>query len=87
MPTKLDDLHLAKRAVAILVTSLVETLAETDPTIKGRFLKKMETAYYKARDDSDVPDERHTFEMLNWTRELLTGFSRITGQGEPHFSD
>lgn len=57
-----------------------------DPTFKERFLTPMETAYYKVRDDSDL-DERHTFELLSWTRELLTGFNRIEGQGKPFFAD
>lgn len=83
MTGQVDDLQQTKVAVSILATCLVETLNDSDPTFKDRFLKTLTEAYYKARDNSDG-DQRHTFELLSWTREHLTGFSLFTGQGEPH---
>lgn len=80
-----DELHKAKAAVAQLVTCLVQTLDEGDPTFKDRFLKRLEAAYHEARDNGEG-DQRHTFEMLNWTRELLTGFSLADGPGKPYLS-
>ena len=80
-----DELHKAKAAVSQLVACLVQTLDESDPTFQDRFLKRLEAAYNEARDKSEG-DQRHTFEMFSWTRELLTGFSRINGQGEPYLS-
>ena len=79
-----SDLHRAKLGTAVLAACLAETLNETDPTFRDRFLSKMETAYYKLRDDSDG-DQVEQMELLDWTRSLLTGFDKISGQGEPFF--
>lgn len=79
-----SDLHRAKVGVAVLATCIVETLQDNDPTFRDRFLKKLTDAYYKLRDDSEG-DQIEQLELLGWTREFLTGFSPITGQGDPLF--
>ena len=79
-----SDLHRAKVGVAVLVTCLVETINESDPSFKERFLKKMGDAYYKLRDDSEG-DQTEQMELLDWTRSFLSGFDKIEGQGEPFF--
>jgi hypothetical protein len=84
MTTQLSDLHRAKRGVAALVTCLVQTLNETDPSFHERFLANAEKAYYKFRDNTDGAQE---LELLNWTREYLTGFKTIKGQGKPFLAD
>jgi hypothetical protein len=47
-------------------------------------IKAVDTAYEKIRYDGDHQNGR---ELISWTRELLTGFSVVTGQGEPFFSE
>lgn len=86
MEDKRSDLHRAKVGVAVLATTLVKTLNETDPTFQERFLKNLTTAHYKLRDDTkgDVIEQ---IELLTWTREYLTGFSHFTGKGEPFFPE
>lgn len=32
-------------------------------------------------------DVRQEMELLSWTREYLTGFSQITGQGKPFLDE
>ena len=78
----LSELHRAKRGMAVLVTCIVQTLNESDPSFQDRFLKRLSEAYYEIRDNSEG-DVRHQLELLSWTRQLLTGFSLITGQGKP----
>jgi hypothetical protein len=56
-----------KHSVALLATCLVQTLNETDPSFKERFLERLERAY------SDVRNDDHAdLELLSWMRELLT---------------
>jgi hypothetical protein len=78
----------AKQGMAALATCIVQTLNETDPTFQDRFLERLGRAYYKIRDgeqwEGDVIQE---LELLNWTRELLTGFDKIKGQGKPFLSE
>jgi hypothetical protein len=84
--SKPSELHRAKRGVAILATCIVQTLNESDPSFQERFLERMDRAYRKLRDDTggDVIEQ---LELLNWTREYLTGFSGISGQGKPFLED
>ena len=77
------DLHQSKRGVALLVAALVETLAETDPTFKARMLKRLIWAYEEIKDDGS--GDINTLELINWTREDLTGVSMFTGQGKRLF--
>jgi hypothetical protein len=56
-----------KHSVALLATCLVQSLNETDPSFKERFLERLERAY------SDVRNDDHAdLELLSWMRELLT---------------
>ena len=82
MSDRLSDLHRAKRGVAILTTCVVQTLNESDPSFQDRFLAKLADAYGELRDNSEG-DVIQELELISWTRELLTGFSHFTGQGEP----
>jgi hypothetical protein len=86
MKDKRSDLHRAKVGVSILTTCLVQTLNETDPTFQKRFLKKLTDAHYELRDNTDG-DVQEQMELLSWTREFLTGFNPITGQGKPFLND
>jgi hypothetical protein len=81
MAAKTTDLHRAKRGVATLVACVVQTLNESDPSFEKRYLNRLEAAYRELKDNSEgnVIEE---MELLSWTRELLTGFSLFTGQGE-----
>jgi hypothetical protein len=45
-------------------------------------LTLLEREYRELKDNTDGPVQ-HEMELLAWTRELLTGFSPISGQGEP----
>ena len=86
MTDRTTDLHRSKRGVAILAACIVQTIRESDPSFEERFLKRLTEAYYKLRDDSqgDVVQE---MELLSWTREYLTGFNPISGQGKPLLDD
>ena len=79
---ELSDLHRAKRGVAILATCLVQTLNESDPSFQERFLARLSKASDVVKDnmEGDVIQE---LELLQWTREFLTGFSPTTGQSPP----
>lgn len=77
-----SDLHRAKAGVAVLAACIVETINDSDPTFRERFLKKMTEAYYKLRDGTPG-DQIEQMELLTWTRSFLTGFDFIEGQGEP----
>jgi hypothetical protein len=76
------DLSHQKRGMAILVTCIVQTLNESDPTFEKRFLARLGAAYYDLRDNTEG-DVRHEMELLTWTREFLTGWSNVSGQGKP----
>ncbi len=78
----MDDLFRAKRGVAILATCIVQTLNESDQTFQNRFLERLSRAYRELRDNTDG-DVIQEIELLKWTREYLTGFSQVDGQGEP----
>jgi hypothetical protein len=85
-PKKATDLHRAKRGVAVLVTCIIQTMNETDPTFQERCLKRMSDAYYEVRDNYDGRwdgEVNQELELLSWTRELLTGWNFVTGQGNP----
>lgn len=76
------DIRAVKTAVATLATCIVQTLEARDPGFQSDFLERLTEAYYEHRDNSDA-DTLHTLEALSWTRSMLTGFSHITGPGEP----
>jgi hypothetical protein len=79
-----------KTGPAVLVACLVRTLQQTDPTFEERFLEILGSAYdhfkhdHEAfRSDGSRRDMIGVLESISWTREMLTGWSNITGQGEP----
>jgi hypothetical protein len=76
------DLQHAKHGAAILTACLVQTLNESDPSFQDRLLRRLTEAYYEVRDNSEG-EVRHQLELLSWTRNLLTGWNWITGQGKP----
>lgn len=86
MTAQPSDLHQAKKGVAVLVSCVVQTLNESDPSFEERFLKRLTEAYYELRDNS-ANSEVQGMELLSWTRELLTGFSLFSGQGDPFLND
>ena len=92
MAVQTTDLHRAKRGMAVLVACVVETLNESDPSFRGRFLEKLGQGYQKLKNAEGEgaewgPDVIQEMELLTWTRSLLTGFDFIRGQGEPFFED
>jgi len=81
MSEKISDLHQAKLGTAALAACIVQTLNESDNTFQARFLDRLGKAYHEYRDDQPN-DPREILELLTWTRELLTGWSNHTGQGD-----
>jgi len=82
MTGRKDDLYRAKRGVAVLAACIVQTLNESDPSFQERLLKRLEDAYLALRDESGS-SAIEELELLSWTREILTGFSVVSGQGKP----
>lgn len=78
-----DDLNGAKSGTAVLVAVLVQTLNETDPSFKDRFLEKLGHAYAERRDEGNLNE----LEVLSWARQLVSGFSFVSGQGKPFLED
>lgn len=57
---------------------------ESDPSFQERFLERLSAAYRLLKDNDDGQwngDVIQELELLSWTREFLTGFSFIKGQG------
>jgi hypothetical protein len=81
-----DDLSHALTGVAALVACVVQTLNETDPSFQHRFLDRLERAYLHFRDNTEGPVAQE-LELLSATRQLLTGWNPITGQGKPFLQD
>ena len=79
-----DDLFRAKRGVAALVTCLVQTLNESDPSFQERFLHRLQKAYYEIQDNWEG-NTIEELELLLWTGDFLTGFSGA--RGEPFLED
>jgi hypothetical protein len=86
MGVQTTDLHRAKRGVAILATCVVQTLNESDPSFQERFLNRLGRAYRELKDNSEG-DVIQEMELLAWTREYLTGFNLVTGQGKPFLGE
>ena len=86
MTEKTTDLHRAKRGVAALTACVVQTLNESDPTFRERFLENLGNVYYQFRDDTEG-DVIQELELFSWTREYLTGWNMVTGQGKPLLKD
>lgn len=62
-----DPTNQTKLGVAILGLCVVQTLAESDATLKERFLAHLEKAYDDARDQADP----HCLELLMWIRQMV----------------
>jgi hypothetical protein len=73
----------AKVGAAALATCVVRTLNESDPSFEKRFLENLDIACDRFQRRHPQQGTQDVLEMLNWTRELLTGWNDITGQGEP----
>lgn len=84
MPAKQADLNHLAKGTAVLAACIVQTLSESDRTFQDRFVKRIEKAYYELRDNGE--DNLQELGMLSMTRELLTGFNLISGQGKPFLS-
>jgi hypothetical protein len=85
-----DDLWQIKTGAAALAVCLVRTLEKSDPDFQDKFLENLDRAYYHFRDnnpatraDGSPREVLNLLEMLAWTRELLTGWSNVSGQNEP----
>lgn len=85
-----DEEWNVRAGAAALATCLVKTLEQTDPTFQERFLKNLEEAYYHFKDDSEAKGAdgkprpvTGALEILSWTREMLTGWNPVTGEGKP----
>ena len=81
-----NDLHQAKRGVALLAACIVQTVNESDPSFQGRFLDRLSRIYRELKDNTSG-DVMHEMELVAWTREYLTGFSIIRGQGKKLLED
>jgi len=77
-----NDLDHLKKGTAVLAACVIQTMNESDPSFQTRFLEKLASAYYELKDNTDG-DVRQELELLAWTRELLTGFNPVDGQGRP----
>lgn len=80
-----EQLRDTKNGVAILVTCLVQEMNMTDPTFADRVLERFSRAYYEVRDGNTQALDR--LELLNWVREMLTGWNLATGQGKKFLDD
>lgn len=77
-----DDLKSVMRGTAVLVTCIAQALNESDPSFQKRFLDQIDRAYSELQ-HAPGADPIRQLELISWTRELLTGFSMVTGQGKP----
>jgi hypothetical protein len=73
-----DELWAVKTGAAALAVCMVRTLEKSDPHFEQRFLEHLDRAY-----DGSPRDLQNVFEMLAWTRELLTGWNNVSGQRDP----
>jgi hypothetical protein len=80
------ELHRAKRGAAILATIIVQTINETDPTFKERFLARLARGYRELKDNTDG-DVVQEMELLTWTNIYLTGWDNVAGQNAPFLGD
>ncbi|AWM07616.2 hypothetical protein [Bradyrhizobium symbiodeficiens] len=85
-----DEEWNVRAGAAALATCLVKTIEQSDPTFQERFLKNLDDAYYHFKDDSAAVSADGkprsvigALEILSWTREMLTGWNPVTGQGQP----
>ncbi|TPJ52728.1 hypothetical protein [Mesorhizobium sp. B2-6-4] len=80
-----QQLHDTKSGVAILVTCLVQEISKTDSTFADRVMERFERAYREVKERDTPALDR--LELINWVREMLTGWSPISGQGRKFLDD
>lgn len=83
---KNPDLDSAKTGVATLITALVHTLNETDPTFQARFLKRLDQAAYSRKNSEEGAWDLDEIEVIHWTQTFITGWNGISGQGNPLYT-
>jgi hypothetical protein len=76
-----EQIHDAKFGVSVLVACLVQEIEASNPGFQGRYLERLGEAYARVRERDTPALDR--LELIGWTRELLTGFNIIDGQGAP----
>ncbi|WGM31484.1 hypothetical protein [Brevundimonas sp. NIBR11] len=79
------ELDNTKRGIAAMITALVHTMNETDPTFQRRFLARLDQAEYSRR-NSERPAEVDEMELYSWTSSFITGFDFVTGKGDPLYT-
>ena len=74
------ELDNVKKATAMMFAAIIDTLVGTDSPQAKVFDQKLDQIYHHIRDDTD---DLNALELLSWTRNMITGFSRVDGQGAP----
>lgn len=78
-----QELHDTKRSIAILAGCLVEAMSNDDPLLRDRFVSHIDAVFDSVRLDDEAALKR--LELLNWTRDLLTG--SVDGLDNPAHGD
>jgi hypothetical protein len=76
MPAQPTHLSQTAKGAAVLTALVVETLNESNPSFRKRFLKRLDAAYHSL--DDGPRSEARAIEMLLWTREVLLGKAELT---------
>jgi hypothetical protein len=76
-----SDLRTLKLGAATLAVCIVQTLMESDQSFQSRFLDRLNRAYRAHQQSGE--ESQDLFETLSWTREMLTGFSNVSGPSTP----
>lgn len=74
----IDDLGHAKSGMSILITCIVQTMAETDPGFQDRFLTRLARVYSELNEHAEGDSVRHEIEMLAWTHAFLTAGTKAS---------
>ena len=77
-----QQIHDTKRGIAILATCIIQEVEAVHPGFTEHLGRRLERAYREVREDTDSP-ALDRLELINWVREMLTGWSPIHGQGKP----
>jgi hypothetical protein len=90
MSAQVDDLWQLKTGMAALAVCIVRTLEKSDHSFEESFLANLDRAYDHFREskvatraDGSPREVQNVLEIMAWTRELLTGWSNVSGQREP----
>ncbi|MBJ3774338.1 hypothetical protein JCR33_01470 [Acuticoccus sp. 2012] len=68
--------------VAVIIAALIEILKEIDPDVRPKFISQLNDAYTKVRHMLDTANETD-LQVMRWTIELVSGFSKIESQKLP----